>query len=179
MKRKNVRPSDLEKRQYIIDTMIMRMSEKESIQYLASKGYEMAPRHYYRLKKGIKDFDIEKLVEIGGTQSMINGFMSQHLERIQQVELVQAEYWRLYHSSNKHSEKIAALGGIAQIQPLISSYYEATNLVFGERIREFESKKRLELNPYRTKYDNNPLNTSKDNNNDDSFSNHSNNLPVG
>jgi len=158
--------------------MIMRMPEKESLRYLASKGYEMTPRHYYRLKRGINEFGIEKLVEIGGTESMINGFMAQHMERIRQLELVQTELWQEYHSSTSHKERIEALGGIAQIQPLISSYYEATNLVFGERIREFESKKRLELNPHKTKMDNNPLNTPKDNNNEDSFSNHSNHLPV-
>lgn len=145
--------------------MIMRMPEKESLKYLESKGYKMTPRHYYRLKKGINEFGIEKIVEMGGTESMINGFMAQHMERIRQMELVQTELWQEYHSCTSHKDRIEALGCIAQIQPLISAYYEATHLVFEKRIMEFERKKGLEMNHYRnSKYDNNPVNKFIDNN---------------
>jgi len=175
MNKKNVR-LDFEKRQYVVHTMIMRMTEKESLRYLASKGYEMTPRHYYRLKKEIKEFSIEKLVEIGGRESMINGFVEQHLERIKNLELVNENLWREFHLCETRKDRRETLMYIAELQPYISAYYSATQEVFDRQIREFESKKRLELNPHRTKYDNHPLNKLNRHETDDSIRDSSNSM---
>ncbi|CAN5442048.1 hypothetical protein BH18THE1_BH18THE1_09660 [soil metagenome] len=38
---------------YIIQCIVMRLSEKESLDYLGKKGFKISRQHFYRLKKDI------------------------------------------------------------------------------------------------------------------------------
>ena len=40
---------------YIIQCMVMKLSEKESIEYLQDRGLKISVQHFYRLKKQIKE----------------------------------------------------------------------------------------------------------------------------
>src|SRR3546814_21094995 len=64
-------------------TIVMRLSEKESIQYLKDRGFEISVPYYYRLKKNIQQSRFDRLSLIAKTQ-----FVDQHLERIDQLELI-------------------------------------------------------------------------------------------
>jgi hypothetical protein len=99
----------------------MRMTETESLSYLKLKGFQISPAKFYRIKKDIEDTKFERLSRIASTE-----FVSQHLERIDQLELVTREMWRNYHDETNPSKKVIILQTIVQVQPFLSQYYEAT-----------------------------------------------------
>ena len=78
--------------------MIMRLSEKESMQYLHDKGFSISIQHFYRLKKKIAESRFDRLNLIAK-----QGFVDQHLERIDQLELINKEYWKLYNAEKEFS----------------------------------------------------------------------------
>ena len=43
---------------FIIQTMVMRLSEKESMQYLNDKGFKISRDSFYRLKEKYKNLDL-------------------------------------------------------------------------------------------------------------------------
>jgi len=108
-------------RKEIIWCKIMRMTEIESLSHLKKKGFQISPAKFYRIKKNIEDTKFERLSRIARTE-----FVSQHLERIDQLELVIKEMWRNYDAESNPSKKVVILQSIAQIQPYLSQYYEAT-----------------------------------------------------
>ena len=71
---------------FIIQTMVMRLSEKESLNYLAERGFKVSVQHLYRLKKAIQQSRFDRLSLIAKSQ-----FVDQHLERIDQLELINSE----------------------------------------------------------------------------------------
>ena len=44
--------------------MVMRLTEKESLDYFKEQGYEISSRRFYRIKKNIKESRFERLSEI-------------------------------------------------------------------------------------------------------------------
>ena len=111
----------------------MRLSEKESIKYLQDREFKISIQHYRRLKKQVKDSRFDRLTLIAKTQ-----FVDQHLERIDQLELVNQEMWKCYRS--KDYKAMDALLKIAELQTYISPYYDASRYVMEQSIQN-ESKK--------------------------------------
>lgn len=83
--------------------MVMRLSEKESMQYLSYRGFKVSVQHFYRLKKSIQQSRFDRLNLIAKSQ-----FVDQHLERIDQLELINSEYWKLY-KQRTHYEVILSI----------------------------------------------------------------------
>ena len=75
-------------RPLIIQTMVMRLSEKESLEYLHDKGFKISRDSYYRLKRNLQKSRFDRLNLIAKSQ-----FVDQHLERIDQLELINKEMW--------------------------------------------------------------------------------------
>jgi hypothetical protein len=121
---------------FIIQTMLMRLSEKESIEYLKDRGFEISVPYYYRLKKNIQQSRFDRLNLIAKTQ-----FVDQHLERIDQLELVNLEYWKLYRETKDTFKKALILEKIAELQTYISPYYDASMYVMQKQV---ESNKQNE-----------------------------------
>lgn len=73
-------------------------------------------------------------------------YEEQHLERIDRMEMIENQMWLCYWREKDHSKKVKILAEIANIQPYISSYYEATkDLVQGH---DFKLREQLShLNP--------------------------------
>ena len=44
--------------------MVMRLTEKESLDYFKEQGYQISCRQFYRIKKNIKESRFERLSEI-------------------------------------------------------------------------------------------------------------------
>jgi hypothetical protein len=80
--------------------MLMRLSEKESLSYLKDKGFEISANHFYRLKRKIQESRFDRLSLI-----VKHGFVDQHLERIDQLELINKEYWNLYNETKDTFKK--------------------------------------------------------------------------
>ena len=119
------------RKSFIIQTMVMRLSEKESLQYLSDRGYKVSVQHLYRLKKAIQQSRFDRLSLIAKSQ-----FVDQHLERIDQLELINKEYWKLYNDEKDNFKKAMILEKIAELQTYISPYYDASRYVMEQSIKQ-------------------------------------------
>jgi hypothetical protein len=115
---------------FIIQTMVMKLSEKESLEYLHDKGFKISRDSYYRLKRKIQASRFDRLSLIAK-----EGFVDQHLERIDQLETVNREYWRLYGMTPDVMKKALILEKIAELQTYISPYYDASRYVMEQSIK--------------------------------------------
>jgi len=91
-------------RPFIIQCMLMKLSEKESLAYLKDKGFEISFQHFYRLKKSIQQSRFDRLSLIAKSQ-----FVDQHLVRIDQLELINSEMWTLYRNEKDNFKKVLIL----------------------------------------------------------------------
>jgi hypothetical protein len=115
---------------FIIETMVMKLSEKESLQYLHDKDFKISHNHFYRLKRKIQASRFDRLSLIAK-----HGFVDQHLERIDQLELINKEYWKLYNDEKDNFKKALILEKIAELQTYISPYYDASRYVMEQSIK--------------------------------------------
>ncbi|TLX87117.1 MAG: hypothetical protein E6K97_09400 [Thaumarchaeota archaeon] len=115
---------------FIIQTIVMCLSEKESLAYLKDKGFEISVPYYYKLKKNIQQSRFDRLSLIAKTQ-----FVDQHLERIDQLELINSEYWKLYRETKDTFKKALILEKIAELQTYISPYYDASRYILENSIK--------------------------------------------
>jgi hypothetical protein len=111
----------------IVDTMTMRLNTKQSLEYLKEHGYEMNERKFFRQKKKVDGLKLKRLYHIAKI-----GFEEQHLERIDQLKLIQHLMWKDYNACKDPYQRSKILILIASIQPYLSSYYEATHFVAKE-----------------------------------------------
>jgi hypothetical protein len=147
----------------VVDTMTMRLSIIKSLEYLKEHGFEMSRRNYFRHKKTLQGLKLKRLYHIAKI-----GFEEQHLERIDQLKLIQELMWKNYDECKDAYQRSKILRAIADVQPLLSAYYDATHMVvshaheddymINNRHRFFRWKDALENELDRDK--------DKDNNND-------------
>ena len=81
----------------------------------------MKRRTYYRHKKQIEDMKLERMQFIARV-----AYEEQHLERVDRMELIESQMWINYWKEQDRYKKVKILAEIVNIQPYISSYYEAT-----------------------------------------------------
>ncbi len=120
--------------------MIMRLTEKESLSHLKDNGFEISANHFYRLKRQIQESRFDRLSLIAK-----QGFVDQHLERIDQLETVNREYWKLYNQSNDVMKKALILEKIAELQTYISPYYDASRYVMAQSVKRNETQENQSL----------------------------------
>jgi hypothetical protein len=111
--------------------MIMRLTEKESLSHLKDNGFEISANHLHRLKRQIQESRFDRLSLIAK-----QGFIDQHLERIDQLELINKEYWKLYNETKDTFKKALILEKIAELQTYISPYYDASRYVMEQGIKK-------------------------------------------
>lgn len=102
----------------------MRLSTIQALAYLKGVGHEMSERTLRRIKAELKHNEMQRLHFIAAI-----GFESQHLERIDNCELILKLMWENYHLERSPSKKVQILKEIKELQPYISTYYEATKEV--------------------------------------------------
>src|SRR5881296_2842989 len=110
--------------------MVMRLTQNESMQYLNDKGFEISVPQFYRIKRKIQGSRFDRLSLIAK-----QGFVDQHLERIDQLELINQEYWKLYNAEKDNFKKSLILEKIAELQTYISPYYDAPRYVMQQSIK--------------------------------------------
>ena len=79
----------------------------------------------------MKEHQLDRLYEIAK-----EGFVSQHLNRIDDLLVIKKEMWQCYYSQKKKDPFKAAqiLNLLMQVQPYISQYYEASKYIM-EKIK--------------------------------------------
>ena len=102
----------------IVHTMVMRLSEKDSLDYLKKRGHEIKLRTLQKAKKKIRESANQRKFELART-----GLWEQHLERIDQLETSLKLSWENYNEEKDPYKKVKILEIISSIQPLLSNYY--------------------------------------------------------
>lgn len=117
----------------VLQTMRMRLKGRDAINYLSMHGKDITLEHYYRVKGKLDGEKLKRLHEIGQF-----GFEDQHLERIDNLEIIQELLWKNYWKVHIHRPEIAVkiLREIREIQPYLSAYYEATKHVIEKKYGE-------------------------------------------
>ena len=108
----------------------MGLSEKKSLSYLKDNGFEISANHLYRLKRQIQASRFDRLSLIAKEE-----FIDQHLARIDQLQLINNEYWKLYNEEKNNMNRALILEKIAELQTYISPYYDASRYVMEQSIK--------------------------------------------
>jgi hypothetical protein len=99
----------------------MRLHEKEALIYLADAGYPLQRAQYYCHKRWLNKHKLERLHFIASI-----GFENQHCDRIDTCETIEQLMWQDYRQCEDPYKRVMILKEIKELQPYISSYYEAT-----------------------------------------------------
>ena len=110
-----------ERERAVIETMSMHLNERESLAYLKTYGFKMSRASLYRHKNNLKKRTRERLSIIAAKT-----FEEQHIERIDELELIKKLMWENYHREPTPYKRVMILREIKDVQRFISAYYEAT-----------------------------------------------------
>jgi hypothetical protein len=113
-----------ERQKAVIETIRMRLTEKQSLEYLKEVGFEIGPATFYREKSKVEAMKLKRLYHIARI-----GFQDQHLDRIDNTELCLKLMWQNYHLEQDPFKRFQMLKDIIMVQPYLSAYYETTKLI--------------------------------------------------
>jgi hypothetical protein len=99
----------------VIDTMTMRLTNEEALQYLREQGHPIAQRTLYNYRKTIKKKTRLYLHTIAGIT-----FEQQHLDRINELELIKKLMWDAYREEEKPVNRVRILAEIKDVQRYLS-----------------------------------------------------------
>ena len=119
----------------VIRTKVMRMTVKDSLEYIRDEGHKISQAQYYRILSHIDLLAIQLTFDLMGKV-----LWQLSLQRIQQLETILDLSSVNYTAEVDPSKKQKILESIAVLQPMLSKYYEETQYAI-----EFDSK-RLERN---------------------------------
>jgi len=111
----------------VLETMRMRLTEKEALEYLRNAGFEMSDTTWYREKKQLEEMKLKRLYHIAKI-----GFEDQHLQRIDICELIEKLMWQNMKEEKDPYKRNQILKDILSMQPLLSTYHESTKEVMKE-----------------------------------------------
>ena len=131
--------SDTEKA--VVETIRMRLSTEQALQYMKDSGFAISRATYFRHKKKLEEKKLERLCHMANI-----GFEYQHLDRIDGLELIEKKMWEEYNKEKDPWKRVQILKDIAQVQPYLSSYYEATKYVIDKKTIAAKEKGIIELN---------------------------------
>lgn len=121
----------------VIETIRMRLNEKQSLEYLKDAGFDIGPATYYREKRRVEDLKLKRLYHIAKI-----GFQDQHLETIDQYEMGFKMMWKNVLLERDPYKQNVMIKDILLLKPYLSSYYEATKLIVEKKQQQNE----IELN---------------------------------
>lgn len=113
----------------IVETVTMRLHEKQALHFLKEAGFEMSRRTYYRYKKKIEKMKLERMKYIA------EHFQEQHLERVDKCEIIERLMWENYYAEKSPMNKVRILESIIEMQTYLSVYYDATRYVLKQSIK--------------------------------------------
>jgi hypothetical protein len=119
----------------VVDTIIMKLKLNQCLEYVEEVGYKMSERTYYRKKKQVEDMKLERMRFIAKV-----AYEEQHLERLDKMELIENQMWTNYWREKEPYKKVKILNEIANIQPIVSAYYDATKGLLEDREAKIKGK---------------------------------------
>jgi hypothetical protein len=130
----------------VIETIRMRLNEKQSLEYLKEVGFDIGPATYYREKRQVEQMKLKRLYHI-----VKIGFQDQHLERIDIYEMGFKMMWQNVLLEKDPYKRNSMIKDILLLQPYLSAYYEATKLVIGDKQQQSEYKEFLDKQEHQIK----------------------------
>lgn len=130
-----------DKEKAVMATIIMRLGEQESLNYLKEKGHEMSLSTYYRTKGAIQASTLDRLNQIA------KEFPTLHAQQIDEIELIRSEMWKQYKREESPRGKVMILKEIKDIQPFISAYNEATKDIVEQWVDKLARESPTNLSP--------------------------------
>jgi hypothetical protein len=112
----------------VIEAIRMRLTEKQSLEYLKEVGFEIGPATLYREKRKVEQMKLKRLYHIAKI-----GFQDQHLERIDIYEMGFKMMWQNVLLEKEPYKRNSMIKDILLLQPYMSAYYEATKLVIDKQ----------------------------------------------
>jgi len=109
---------------HVLETIAMRMDVEKALIWLRGKGFQMRHTKYHKIKSRIASMTDDRKFEL-----MRKGLFELHLERIDQLETILKLSWENYIMERNNFRKQKILESIALLQPLLSKYYEASEMV--------------------------------------------------
>ena len=113
----------------VLETVKMRLTEKESLEYLKDNGFEISDTTLYREKSKLEKMKLNRLYQIAKY-----GFEEQHLERIDNCELILKLMWQNAMEEKDPYKRNQILKDILSLQAYLSGYYEATKEVMKQSV---------------------------------------------
>ena len=112
----------------VIETIRMRLTEKQSLVYLKEVGYDISLRTYYNDKRKVENLKLKRLYHIGQI-----GFQDQHLETIDVYEMGFKMMWQNVLREKDPAKQNSMIKDILLLKPYLSAYYEATKLIIDKQ----------------------------------------------
>ena len=119
----------------VLDTMVMKLKLNQSLEYMEHVGHKISERSYYRQRKLIQDMKLERMRFIAKV-----AYEEQHFDRVDRMELIENQMWTNYWNEEDRYKKVKILVEIVNIQPYISTYYEATKDLLEAQKSKFENR---------------------------------------
>ena len=117
----------------VIETMRMRLTEKQSLAYLKEVGYDISLRTYYNDKRKVESLKLKRLFHI-----VQIGFQDQHLESIDNFEMGFKMMWQNVLREKNPYKQNQMIKDILLLKPYLSAYYEATKLIIDKQQSEYK-----------------------------------------
>ena len=113
-----------ERQKIVLETLYKQYTPSQAIDYLREQGFEASESTLRRDKNYIKKNSLVRLYQIAKV-----GFEDQHIKRIEKLEMIEREMWTNYNRIVDPYKRILSLERIANLQPIISAYYDSTRYV--------------------------------------------------
>ena len=120
-----------ERQRAVLETIRMKLSERQALSYLKEVGFEMSDTTWYREKNKLEKMKLKRLFHIAQI-----GFQDQHLETIDQYELGFKLMWQNVLRERDPYKQNSMIKDILLLKPYLSAYYEATKLIIDKQQSE-------------------------------------------
>ena len=117
----------------VVETMRMRLTTDQALQYLKDNEFPMSRASYFRHKKKLEEKKLKRLYEIAKI-----GFQDQHLDRIDVYEMGFKMMWQNVLLEKDPYKRNVMIKDILLLQPYLSAYYEATKLIIDKQQSEYK-----------------------------------------
>ena len=120
-----------ERQKLVLETVYKQYTTTQTLKYLEAQGFPSSKSTIKRDKNFIRKNSLLRLYQIAKV-----GFEDQHISKIEKLEMIEKEMWTNYNNVTDPYKRILSLERIANLQPIISAYYDSTRYVLEKSDKE-------------------------------------------
>jgi hypothetical protein len=115
------------------ETIVLRLTEKEALEYLSDHGFQMSRAKYFRHKRKLEETILQRLYTI-----VKYGFTKQHLEKIEKLEMIEKHIWKDYFDCKDSYKRVEILTQIANLQLILTAFYDSTRYALNKQYPDLD-----------------------------------------